>query len=190
MSQSAVFGCPAQGDKIVAGSLDFPSAIRRLTIIHYLLASTHSTDLGTFLLRIVLGLFFVLARFRFFYDPSKPYGTQWLNRDRVTHLRNKLHACGYHNSCLACFVACVEVGGGLALIFGFLTILATLGLIVILIFATLCTARNKVGEQCPVDGLDCCSCYLWRVEGVYIIIAIAILLFGPGAWSLDAWVFA
>jgi uncharacterized membrane protein YphA (DoxX/SURF4 family) len=155
-----------------------------------LFASAHSTDLGTLLLRLVLGSFFVLARFRFFYDPSKPYGAQWLNRERVSHLSAKLRSCGYCNSCLACFVACVEVGGGFALIFGLLTMLATIGLLVVLILATLCTAQTKVGEQCPVDGLDCCSCYLWRVEGVYIVIGLALLLFGPGAYSLDAMLFA
>lgn len=86
-------------------------------------------------------------------------------------------------------VASGEVGLGLLLVLGFMTIPATLGLLAILICATLCTAVQKVQEQKPVDDIDCVSCYLWRVEGVYIVIAFALLCMGPGTWSVDAWLF-
>jgi hypothetical protein len=47
-----------------------------------------------------------------------------------------------------------------------------------------------VMEQNPVDQVDCVSCYMWRVEGCYIASTLGILLEGPGAYSLDALLWA
>jgi uncharacterized membrane protein YphA (DoxX/SURF4 family) len=142
-------------------------------------------DIASLLLRIVLGVFFVLARFRWFFDPSRP-DQPLFNTLRRIHLTAKLCECGYgKHPLLAGVVACVEVFGGLSVIGGFLTRFATTGLLTVLLFATLCTAMQKVCEQRPVDGVDCVSCYLWRVEGVYITIALCILALGPGVYSLD-----
>jgi uncharacterized membrane protein YphA (DoxX/SURF4 family) len=140
------------------------------------------------LLRLLLGCFFILARFRFFYDPSKPIGERWFNAKRHESLRNKMMHCGFRRwpSGVACFVACVEVAAGLGVVFGLLTMLSAAGLLVLTLFATRCTAWTKVHEQNPVDTVDVCSAYLWRVEGLYIGIALMILFNGPGAYSLDA----
>lgn len=138
------------------------------------------------LLRVTLGGFYVLARFRFFFDPSRP-GAMFCNADRHQSLTNKMQHCGWCNMprLWAWTVASIEVSAGLALIFGLLTIPAAFGLLAITIGATLCTAKQKVMEQHPVDCIDCVSCYLWRVEGLYIAMAVAILLAGPGRYSLD-----
>lgn len=142
-------------------------------------------DLALFINRAILGIFFVLARFRWFFDPSRP-DEPWMNAGRHAHLATRLCTCGYsRNSYLSGFVAIVEVSAGMALIVGLLTMPATLGLLVVLIFGTICTARGKVQEQNPVDPIDCVSCYLWRVEGVYLAMAVLILLQGPGRLSLD-----
>jgi hypothetical protein len=37
----------------------------------------------------------------------------------------------------------------------------------------------------PVDKADVVCAYLWRVEGLYIGLAVMILLAGPGKYSLD-----
>lgn len=142
-------------------------------------------DAALFLLRAVLGTFYVLARFRFFYDPSR---SRWLCPDRRRSLVNKVQICGWLSTAprlWACVVAVVEVLGGAALIVGFLTQYAALSLLGVTLVATYYTARDKVTAQKPVDKLDCVSCYLWRVEGVYIAIALAILALGPGRWSID-----
>lgn len=142
-------------------------------------------DVAALILRLVLGSFFLLARFRWFYDPSRP-DNPWFNCLRRQHLEWKLCSCGYSsNPLLAGSVACVEVFGSLALIAGALTTITTVGLLVVLLFATYCTAKGKVCEQKPVDGVDCVSCYLWRVEGVYICVALCILLLGAGRLSVD-----
>lgn len=150
---------------------------------------THGLDLAPFALflnRVTLGLFYLLARFRFFYDPAKPAGARWLNADRHASLINKMAHCGMkkHPRVWAWVAASLEVGGGLWLILGFAAPFAAFGLLLLTLIATRCTWRAKVYEQNPVDCIDVCSCYLWRVEGLYIVMAAAVILGGPGAWSL------
>lgn len=143
-------------------------------------------DIAALVIRLTLGLFFVLARFRFFFDPSR--ADHWLNTARYEHLKGKCIECGLrpaHAGFWAYFTATVEVCAGLGLIFGLLTYASALGLIAITIRGTICTARAKVLAQEPVDKLDCVSCYLWRVEGIYIILGLLVWLIGPGAYSLD-----
>jgi uncharacterized membrane protein YphA (DoxX/SURF4 family) len=147
------------------------------------------TDGVQLLARLLLGVFFILARFRFFYDPAKPVGERWFNRQRHDSLRNKMIHCGLTRwpYAWACFVACVEVFAGLGVVFGLLSLLSAFGLLVITLVGTRCTAYQKVHEQNPVDKVDVCSAYLWRVEGLYIAFAVLVIFGGPGAYSLDAW---
>lgn len=144
------------------------------------------TDAALLVARILLGTFFILARFRFFYDPSKPDNC-WLHPDRCDSLTRKIAYCGMTtwSKGWAWVAATVEVAAGFAVLLGLLTLPAAFGLLVTLLIATRCTAYEKVMEQHPVDKLDCVACYLWRVEGLYIGLAIIILLAGPGAYSID-----
>jgi uncharacterized membrane protein YphA (DoxX/SURF4 family) len=144
-------------------------------------------DLGILVLRIILGTFFILARFRWLYDPSRPQ-QPWLNAGRHEHFIKRLCTCGYGGHPYLCaFVAMTEILAGGAIIVGLLTELALMGLMSVLLFATWCTAWEKICAQNPVDKVDCISCYLWRVEGVYIAICAVLLLNGPGLFSLDYW---
>lgn len=155
------------------------------------LSGTDALNIALLLNRASLGLFFVLARFRFFYDPSKPAGERWCNKERHHSLTHKMDFCGLKHWPYgwAWVTAFVELFAGLGVIFGLLTPLSALGLFVLLLVATRCTAVAKVREQNPVDKLDCVSCYLWRVEGLYIVQAMIVLLAGPGTYSLDALIF-
>lgn len=147
---------------------------------------TISADAALFIARLMLGLFFVLARFRWIYDPSRPE-QPWFNAKRHEHLVWKLCVCGFgQHRALAASVALAEVAGGALVLVGLGTQLAALALFIVLLGATHCTAREKTMKQEPVDKLDVCSCYLWTVEPIYIGLALLILLGGPGAWSLDA----
>lgn len=144
-------------------------------------------DLASLVARVTLGAFFILARFRSFYDPSKEPGCRVFNGERFGSLRSKLCKCGFKHS-LAFWTwvtATVEVAGGAALVLGLFTTLAALALLALTLRATMCTALDKIAEQNPVDRLDCVACYLWRVEGIYIALAALIILLGPGAYSLD-----
>lgn len=138
-----------------------------------------------FLIRVTLGLFFFLARFRWLYDPSRP-DQPWLNTARHKHFAERLCTCGYGmHPVLDDFVACVEILGGLGLVFGFLTQLSGLGLACVLTVATFCTAKDKVMAQGPVDWIDCVSDYLWRVEFMYLLLALYFAVYGAGPLSLD-----
>lgn len=156
-------------------------------MISNILTSFGHSDFVLFTNRLLLGAFFVLARFRFFYDPSKDTGTRWFNVARRCSLTHKMAYCGLKNrpAMWAWVAAFVEVLAGTGVILGLLTIPSALGLLVLLLVATRCTAKTKVMEQNPVDKLDCVACYLWRVEGLYIGLALTVLIGGPGKYSLD-----
>lgn len=170
--------------------------------MHYITAGIGGAGIALLLARVTLGLFYVLARFRFFYDPSKPlyavvgrdafgafeYGnTRWLNKERQDSLIRKMSLCGltWRPRLWAWIAAVVEVGAGLLLIVGLYAPLMALALLVVTALATRCTWRQKVYEQNPCDALDVCACYLWRVEGLYLILALCIIIGGGGAFALS-----
>lgn len=171
----------------------------------------NAPDFALALNRITLGLFFVLARFRFFYDPARGgnlpssypvtgtygsiYGNQyyrdrraWFNPRRAASLTRKMCTCGWRKGAAfwAWFAAIVEVGAGLFLIFGLLSALSAFGLLTVTTAATFCTAKEKVTSQKPIDKIDCVGCYLWCAEPLYIVMALVAITAGPGSWSLDA----
>ena len=158
-------------------------------------------DFALFLNRMVLGAFFFLARFRWAYDPSstdleehwdsRGYTFQkkrrWFTDTRRHKLNDKMVHCGVkHATLLGPIVAVTEILAATALIVGLLTPLAALGLLVITLRATCCTAHEKTMKQNPVDKIDVVSCYLWTPEPVYVVLCVIAVAFGAGAWSLDA----
>lgn len=153
----------------------------------------HHADLADIALlyaRMIVGLFFILARFRWIYDPSYPEAP-WFNEARHAHLANKLEYCGLKNGSMwAPFVAWTELTAAAGLMVGLLTPLAALGLLAILIRATLCTGKEKTLRQNPIDRIDVCSCYLWCPEPIYIALVFGLVAMGAGRYSLDAVVMA
>lgn len=144
-----------------------------------------ANDLAILFQRIILGVFFILARFRVVYDPSRP-AEGWFPKSRVDHLKQKVGGiCGY--SFLPWwFLAGVELIGGAAVIVGCNTVMAALGLACVTFFGTLCTWRERVCRQQPADKIDRVSCYLWLPEPIYLLLAINLMLTGAGRYSLDA----
>jgi len=157
------------------------------TFLEWLFYSPFGIDLALFCNRVLLGLFFVLARFRWFYSPDHPEAP-WFNTIRHESLAHKMAYCGLrkYRYCWACLVAAIEVLCGLGMIAGLLSFWCALGLLCILIRAAFCTAKEKTMRQNPVDRVDVVSCYLWTPEPVYTGLAIIALVAGPGAWSMDA----
>lgn len=128
-------------------------------------------------LAFIVGLFFVLARFRFFFDPSKPAGARFFNKQRYDSLHSKIASCGWTKGTTfwTWYTAIVEVGAGLGLMFNIARPLSGLLMMGILLVATCCTCRTKVCEQKPVDKADVICAYLWRVEGLYIAMLAVVL---------------
>jgi len=84
---------------------------------------------------------------------------------------------------LQLLAAVSEFGGGLALIFGFLTPLATLGIISTMTVAIL---KGHAGQPWVSANPDARP---FELAASYFAIAFALLLAGPGAISLDALLF-
>lgn len=144
-------------------------------------------DFALLLQRAIVGAMMVLYRFRWFYDPSQQQ--PWFSEFREQKLKERLCSCRYPVNFWMCFsVSSVEVLGGLALIVGLLTVPAAFGILVILLFATYCTAWENTEVQKPIDCVDVVSCYLRTIEPLYITLCICIVFQGPGQYSLDSWV--
>lgn len=156
-----------------------------MAIIPLLTQGLGSSDLGALLLRGTVGAFFVLARFRWVYDPSRPEHP-WCNPARHRRLTERLCTCGYGwHPALAAIVAVIEIAAGLGVVLGAFTWLSALALAGITAFATFCTAKKKTLKQQPIDSIDCVSCYLWVVEPHLLVASIVLVLTGGGFWSVD-----
>jgi uncharacterized membrane protein YphA (DoxX/SURF4 family) len=142
-------------------------------------------DLFLLMLRLTLGGFFVLARFRWVYDPSR--APRWFNPQRHRSLRNKLGECGFGDSkALGATVALGELGAGVALIVGLMVAPAALGLTVILVMACATNSHRKIAAQNPVDHIARVESFLWTPEPLYLLMGAILVALGPGAYSLDA----
>ncbi|MHA1159012.1 MAG: DoxX family protein [Alphaproteobacteria bacterium] len=138
--------------------------------------------------RIILGGFFVLDRFRWFWDPEHTGSQRYLlNQARREHLRAKIEkVTGLRSVVWSGVVAFVEFFGGLALLFGLFTPLAAVGILLVLLIASHGTFHDKVTvKQKPEDKIDVISCYFWTVEPLYIWIAAMLVLLGAGSISFD-----
>lgn len=71
-----------------------------------------------------------------------------------------------------------EFGGGLALIVGLATPLAAFGVLCTMVVAV----SKHLSNGDPFVGRG----HSWELAGVYLTVAVATLLAGPGAYSLDA----
>lgn len=142
-------------------------------------------DLALLGQRLILGVFFILARFRVIYDPSRA-AEGWFPASRVAHLKQKVQCiCGYSFPPWW-FLAGAELLGGLGVIFGLFTVAAGAGLALVTLFGTLCTWRERVCRQQPADAVDRVSCYLWLPEPIYLLLGVNLALTGAGRYSLDA----
>jgi uncharacterized membrane protein YphA (DoxX/SURF4 family) len=143
--------------------------------------------------RVVLGGFFVLDRFRWFWDPEDTENQHYiLNKARREHLRAKIESVtGLHSVWWSTIVACVEFLGGMGLILGIMTQLSALGILAILLIASHGTFQEKVIiKQHPQDRIDVVSCYFWTVEPLYMWFAAVILALGSGRFAVDQWLWA
>lgn len=83
------------------------------------------------------------------------------------------------------FVPTVEFLGGLALIVGFLTPLAALGLLILMLVAMACEARKRVAAYKPINAADTVCDYLYLPEVVYALVLVLIMTVGGGPVALD-----
>lgn len=120
------------------------------------------TSAGILLLRIIIGLAFMVHGF-----PKIQHPASWMGP----------HA--FAPPWLQAVVAVVEFFGGLALIVGFLTRLAALG-----IFVDMATAILKV--HLPMGAHWIGGPGSFEVPLFYLIAMVAFMIVGPGRYSIDA----
>ncbi len=120
-------------------------------------------SVGLLLLRLVMGMAFVLHGWP---KIQEPFG--WMGPEAPVP------------GILQALAALAEFGGGLALIVGLLTRLATLGIAGVMVVAV---GMVHVPQGDPFVGQGGPS---WELAAVYLACAILFLLLGPGRFSLDA----
>jgi len=163
------------------GSVNFPQ------LGTYLLSSLYNTYPGGFpglallLLRVSTGVLFILHGY-----------------PKITHLRQ--WAESLKMPVFLCFLSAASMlGGGIFLIIGFLTLLATLPILCSMIFAIylhISGSKPFVAQdpylipenqyQGPLGQGEPPS---WEKAFMYCVMLIAIAALGPGAYSLDAFIF-
>jgi len=113
--------------------------------------------------RIVIGLAF------YYHGQGKiAHATEWMGHTAPVP------------SWLQALAAFAEYGGGLALIAGFLTPLAALGII-----ATMIGAMSMVHLPAGHPFVDATGGHSGELALVYLVSSILILCYGPGAFSID-----
>lgn len=78
-----------------------------------------------------------------------------------------------------------EFLGGLGLVVGLLTLPACMGLIAICLGATCLDGLKRIPSWGPLDKADYADDVLYLPEVLYVLILVAIMIIGPGAYSLD-----
>jgi uncharacterized membrane protein YphA (DoxX/SURF4 family) len=126
--------------------------------------------------RIALGTFFAISGYhKLFNDSRHATLTRTLEDDGV-------HAVPI----MRWLLPSAEFSGGLALIIGFLSVLAAAGLFLISAGALALDAVKRIRSWQPLDRADWLGDLLYVPESLYCIGLTVVILGGPGPWSLDA----
>jgi putative oxidoreductase len=135
---------------------------------HYLYSDTANWlgSTGLLLLRLVMGVAFVLHGWPKIQNPWA-----WMGAEATMP------------GMLQALAAVAEFGGGMALVVGLLTRLASLGIAAVMVVAV---GMVHVPKGDPFVGQGGPS---WELAAVYLASAILFLIMGPGRFSLDALLF-
>ena len=79
-----------------------------------------------------------------------------------------------------------ELFGGLAIGAGFLTSLASLGLIAICVGACVLDGSKRIASWRPLDRADYLGDVLYLPETLYVVMLLSLLLSGPGMLAVDS----
>ncbi|MFT4343122.1 MAG: DoxX family protein [Candidatus Woesearchaeota archaeon] len=122
--------------------------------------------IGAFVLRIAVGLIFLVAGFGKLMNPAMPTGM--------------LEGLGFPMAAMFAWVLIiVEIGGGAMLLLGWNVQYASIPLAIILVVATITVFIPQLGGDNPMAMMD----VLWHVIGIGALISL--YLTGPGAYALQ-----
>jgi putative oxidoreductase len=126
-------------------------------------------DLALLVLRVLVGVPFALHGFQ------KLFG--WFGGGGLRGTAGWFGSLGFGDGRVAAVVAgSTEIGGGLGLALGLLTPFACAGMVGVMTVAALVNNAEN-GFWSVRKG--------WELNGYLIVVALAVAISGPGAWSLD-----
>ena len=132
------------------------------------------TGIALFVNRLAVGVFFAISGYH-----------QLFLAERHASLVDTLEDDGIKFIWLfQWLVPLVEFLGGIALIIGFMAPLAGFAILVIMTVAIITDGSKRVIEFAPVDKADALDDVLYLSETTYWIMALIIILAGPGSFSL------
>jgi putative oxidoreductase len=134
------------------------------------------TDIALTLNRVAVGMFFMFSGYHKLFNAQR-------HRAMVEEL-TALHVGALRIN--QWWVPSVEFAGGSAVFIGLLTPLASLGLLVIVLVASLTSGRLRIKSYQPIDRADRIDDWLYLPEILYAFILIIFVSAGAGPYSLDA----
>lgn len=147
----------------------FSFAGRPLRAAH---SSWHSVDVGTLVMRAALGLCFVA------HGGQKLFG--WFGGTGITGTTAFFRSVGLSSPHVFAYVAgIIEFLGGIAIALGFLTIVAAVGLLAEMLIAV-STVSYAQGFFVTAQKIG------WELNVYLIGLLAALVLIGPGTWSVDS----
>jgi len=139
---------------------------------------THGVGFGDATLLVIrasVGGFFVVSGSHKLFNPT-----------RRQNLRATFAADGVTFAPMMYVVPMGELLGGLGVAFGALTIFAAVGLAALCVGALALDGFKRIPSMHPLDPADRADDVLYLPEVLYVVCLLAVLSFGPGAYSLDA----
>jgi uncharacterized membrane protein YphA (DoxX/SURF4 family) len=144
--------------------------------IDLLIQGAQAPNAALTLNRVALGTFFAISGYH-----------KLFNASRHSTLTRTLQDDGVHAvPIMRWLLPSAEFAGGCALIIGFLSVLAALGLFMICVGAIALDAVKRIRAWQPLDRADWLGDLLYVPEALYSIGLTVVMLAGPGPWSLDA----
>jgi uncharacterized membrane protein YphA (DoxX/SURF4 family) len=134
------------------------------------------TDLAMTLNRIAVGAFFMLSGYHKLFNAER-------HRSVVDELKALgIHAVGFNQW----WVPLVEFSAGAAVFIGLLAPLAALGLLVLILVATVTSGPQRIKVYKPIDEADRIDDWLYLPEVLYAFMLILVVSAGAGPYSVDA----
>lgn len=132
-------------------------------------------DIALLAIRLGVGGFFIVSGLHKLFNPT-----------RRQDLRATFAADGVTFAPMMFIVPLSEFLGGLGVALGAVTVFAALGLALLCVGAIGRDGLKRVRAMQPLDPADRVADVLYLPEVLYILCLLAVLSFGPGAYSLDA----
>jgi uncharacterized membrane protein YphA (DoxX/SURF4 family) len=145
-------------------------------VIDILFKGVGLTDIALTLDRVAVGMFFMFSGYHKLFNAQR-------HRAMVDEL-TALHVVALRIN--QWWVPSVEFAAGSAVFIGLLTPLAALGLLVIVLVASVTSGRVRIKGYQPIDRADRIDDWLYLPEILYALMLIMFVSAGAGPYSVDA----